>query len=187
MRVISGKAKGRRLFTIPGEATRPTTDRVKEAVFSLLGPNLQDAKVLDLFAGSGALGIEAISRGAAAAVFVDNSSRAVKVIKKNVESCGFQEEATTYRLNAQQALNKMKAEGRVFDLIFLDPPYNISNYDEIIQKIQDNGLLEKDARIVVEHDYKLSLPSEIGMLSLIKDNKYGDIRISIYQAEGKGG
>ena len=82
MRVISGKAKGRRLFTIPGEATRPTTDRVKEAVFSLLGPNLQDAKVLDLFAGSGALGIEAISRGAAAAVFVDNSSRAVKVIKK---------------------------------------------------------------------------------------------------------
>lgn len=187
MRVISGKSKGRRLRTIPGDSTRPTADRVKESIFNLLGPTLQGVQVLDLFAGSGALGIEAISRGAKTVVFIDNNFRAIQVIKENIESCGFQSEATIHHLNAKQALNQLKEEGQLFDLVFLDPPYNNQQYEEIILTILKNNLLTEKARVVVEYDYKLSLPSEIGMLSLIKNNKYGDIKIAIYQAKGKGG
>lgn len=182
MRVISGKAKGRRLRTIAGDATRPTTDRVKESIFSLLGPSLLDLQVLDLFAGSGALGIEALSRGASVAVFVDNSAQAIQVISDNIDKCGFKAQATVYRINAKQAIKLLREKGARFNLVFLDPPYNLAGYEELILALIESDLLAEEARIVVEHDYKLTLPSVIGVLSLIKDNKYGDIKISIFQA-----
>ena len=187
MRIISGSAKGRRLTALAGDATRPTTDRVKESIFNLLMPYVRGARVLDLFAGSGALGIEALSLGAVQAIFVDKSYQAIRVINKNLSVSGLADQALTYRLSWKHAIKQFQAENQLFDLIFLDPPYDFDNYVEIIETIALNGLLADDAVVLVEHDYKLSLPSDIGMLSLIKDNRYGDIGISIYQSGNKGG
>lgn len=187
MRVISGSAKGRRLSTLAGEATRPTTDRVKESIFNLLMSYVSGARVLDLFAGSGALGIEALSRGAEQATFVDKSYQAIRVINRNLASCGFAEKALTYRLSWKHAIKQFQAEELQFNLVFLDPPFDFDNYVEIIESLAGNNLLAEAAVILVEHDYKFSLPSDIGVLSLIKDNRYGDIGISIYQLGNKGG
>ena len=125
MRVIAGSAKGRRLFAPKGTETRPTSDRVKESLFNILGERVIGGAVLDLYAGSGALGIEALSRGAARAVFVDAEKAAIETIRRNVEGAGFSDRATIRRASAKTALRDLTADGERFDLIFLDPPYRI--------------------------------------------------------------
>ncbi|MCR4400694.1 MAG: 16S rRNA (guanine(966)-N(2))-methyltransferase RsmD, partial [Syntrophomonadaceae bacterium] len=123
MRVIAGKAKGRKLKAPAGLDTRPMTDRIKESLFSILGARVPGSRVLDLFAGSGAVGIEALSRGAAWAVFVDRDARAVGVLKENLGTCGMDPAAEVYRSDVQRALQVLEERGCRFDLVFLDPPY----------------------------------------------------------------
>lgn len=148
MRIISGKARGTKLFTLEGLDTRPTLDRVKEPLFSIIFEKIPDADVLDLFSGSGALGLEALSRGAKSAVLCDNSKNAINIINKNLEKTRMTAEVINEDFS--KALNKLSA--RKFDLIFLDPPYKTDYIEKSISKILELNMLKKDGLIIAETD-----------------------------------
>ncbi|MBQ9298622.1 MAG: 16S rRNA (guanine(966)-N(2))-methyltransferase RsmD [Clostridia bacterium] len=170
MRIISGKARGTKLYTLEGIKTRPTLDRVKEPLFSIITAKLLDAEVLDLFAGSGALGIEALSRGAKNVILCDNSKDAIDVINKNLEKT---------RLNAQvvnsdyeKCLSSLKSNK--FDLIFLDPPYKTDYIERAINKILEYDILKKDGLIIAETDNQDKIEKIKNLNIEIKDiRKYG--------------
>lgn len=148
MRIISGQARGRKLTTLPGDNTRPTLDRTREALFNILQTRVFDARVLDLFAGSGALALEALSRGAASAVLCDHSPEACTVIEKNIDAVRVREKAQLLRCEAADALTRLS--GRQFDLIFLDPPYRKGLVDEALRGIAAGDLLADGGRICAE-------------------------------------
>ena len=152
MRVISGKARGKKLVSLEGLNTRPTLDRVKEALFNKIQFEILDKKILDLFAGSGALGIEAISRGAKSATFCDNSREAIKVIKTNIENTNNINNSTIINKDFIEALEKLEKENKKFDIIFLDPPYKTDFAEKAIKKIIDSNLLSKEGIIILETD-----------------------------------
>jgi 16S rRNA (guanine966-N2)-methyltransferase len=174
VRVVAGEFRGRRLHAPAGSSTRPTADRVREALFSILGP-LDGLRVLDLFAGSGALGIEALSRGAREAVFVDSDSRAIAAIRRNLEAVG--SDAPVHRRDALAYLRN--ASGGPYDLVFLDPPY--SSASELAGPLTERlpAVLTQDARIVFESDKRN--PLELS-LPLLDERVYGDTRIAIHRA-----
>ena len=175
MRVVAGVYGGRRLVAPPGDATRPTSDRVREALFSVLGASVQGARVLDLFAGSGALGIEALSRGAASAVFVDRAPRAVAAVKANLEALGI--EADVRRAEASAWLRTASARVDAYDLVFLDPPYRRAG--ELGRELSEAlaAVLAPGARVVTESDRRD--PLELG-LPLLDERRYGDTVIRIH-------
>ncbi|WP_010269711.1 16S rRNA (guanine(966)-N(2))-methyltransferase RsmD [Paenibacillus senegalensis] len=181
MRVISGTARGRPLKAVPGEGTRPTTDKVKEAVFSILNPYLQGGWVLDLFAGTGGLGIEALSRGMDHAVFIDLERKSVEVIRHNIDTAGFREQAEVYRNEAQRALKALAKREVKFALVFLDPPYRLKTMEELLLKLVGYELLEPEAIIVAEHDRSNRYPETVDGLQQIRRADYGDTAITIYQ------
>lgn len=170
MRIISGQARGRKLTTLPGDNTRPTLDRTREALFNILQTRVFDARVLDLFAGSGALALEALSRGATSAVLCDHSPEACAVIEKNMDAVRVREKAQLLRCEAGDALNRLA--GRQFDLIFLDPPYHKGLVDEALRGIAAGGLLAQGGRICAEtaSDEGVDLPDG---LALIDQRRYG--------------
>jgi 16S rRNA (guanine966-N2)-methyltransferase len=175
VRVVAGLYRGRRLVAPPGDATRPTSDRVREALFSVLGPSIQGARVLDLFAGSGALGIEALSRGAAAAVFVDRAPAAIKAVRANLDALGI--EADVRRLEARAALRTASARSEAYDLVFLDPPYRRAA--ELGRELSEAlpAVLAPGARVVSESDRRA--PLELA-LALTDERRYGDTVIRIH-------
>lgn len=179
MRVIAGEARGRRLFTLKGSETRPTADRVKESLFSILVPHLAGAAVLDLFAGSGALAIEALSRGAQSAVLCDRSRRAIDVIRRNLEQTGFVDRAEVWLLPADKGIRRLAAAGRSFDLIFIDPPYESGLAVLTATLAADSNLLARGGRIVIEHASKEELSGITENLGTIREVTYGDTTISI--------
>src|SRR5690625_2719144 len=136
MRVITGKLKGRLIYTVPSSKTRPTSDKIKESVFHVMGPYFDGGYGLDLFAGSGSLGIEAISRGMKSVTFIDRSSEAIKTIKKNIRNLNIEHQATVYRNDALRALHLLSKKKEKFNLIFIDPPYEMTNYSSILKKIE---------------------------------------------------
>ena len=154
MRVISGTARGKKLNSLEGLETRPTLDRVKEAVFNILQFNIKEANVLDLFSGSGALGIEALSRGANEAVFCDNSNKAIKIIKDNLEATRLINKAEILNKDYIEVLKKLSKESKKFDIIFLDPPYKTDYVIKSINYILEHKILAEDGIIVVETDDK---------------------------------
>ena len=176
MRVITGTARGRRLITPEGMDTRPTTDKVKEAVCSALQFEFPGANVLDLFAGSGQMAIEALSRGAARATLVDTDQRAVGCIRQNVKACGFADHAVILKSDAVSFLQRT---GEHFDIAFLDPPYRHGILEQILpllaEKMQKNGI------IVCEHEPECKLSQRILNFDLQKQKKYGKIIISVYR------
>jgi 16S rRNA (guanine966-N2)-methyltransferase len=179
VRVIAGRFRGRRLQAPPGRATRPTADRVREALFATLGP-LDGAVVLDLFAGSGALGIEALSRGAARAVFVERDSHAAEVTRANVAALGLSaHEATVLRMPARRALQDARTRGDTYDLVLLDPPYGSAAElgPELSQGL--GPLLAAGARVVTESDRRA--PLELS-LPAVHERRYGDTVIRIHTA-----
>ena len=180
MRVITGIAKGRRLETLEGLDVRPTTDKVKEAIFSAIQFDLFDSCVLDLFAGTGQLGIEALSRGARSAVFTDNSRKAVEVIKRNLEKTEFTSKSTVLNMNG---IDFASTTSNKFDFIFLDPPYNKGILQEILPIFPN--ILEENGKIICEYEKNLDLPEEIDGLMLKNVRKYGKIKISVYCKAGK--
>ncbi len=178
MRVITGSARGRKLLAPEGFDTRPTTDLVKEAICSAVQFDLPCANVLDLFAGSGQIAIEAISRGAAKATLVESSRKAYKVIEHNIAACGFGEQAQLLCTDAASYLLRCR---EVFDIAFLDPPYHQGMLPEILPLLLPH--MRKNGVIVCEHEPELQLPEKIGEYLLKKRKKYGKISVSIYRGE----
>ncbi len=176
MRVISGKVRGLKLIAPPGEDTRPTLDRVKEAVFSMILPFIMDAKVLDLFSGSGALGIESLSRGALRAVFVDNSIDAINCIRTNVNSAKFSEVSLILQ---KDSIVFLKDNKESFDIIFLDPPYLRNMYTETLENILKNNALSQDGIIVLEYDHEVVNFTIPDGFSVVKEKKYGRVGVMV--------
>ena len=177
MRVISGSARGLRLSTIDSLDTRPTLDRVKEAIFSILIPYIPSGCCLDLFAGSGGLGIEALSRGVESAVFVDANPKCISVIEQNVQKARFTQRCSIVRSDFSSYLRCCK---QGFDIIFLDPPYNMGRLDEILTLINENSVLNKEGIILLEADEGTEVyhPDFV----VLKQKKYG--RVNVYVLEG---
>jgi 16S rRNA (guanine966-N2)-methyltransferase len=189
VRVISGQAKGHPLKAVPGSNTRPTTDKVKESLFSMIGPYFDGERVLDLFAGTGGLGIEALSRGAESAVFVDANAQSIEVVRRNLESTRLAERAEVYRNDARRAIKALERKGMPFDLIFLDPPYAMKDCDELLQEMASRGLVAGGAVAVVEHHPDVGYADSFGGFERTRYAKYGEIALSIYryhQPAGEG-
>ncbi len=177
MRVIAGSARGMKLKEPRGNDIRPTADKVKEALFSIIGNRVAGATFLDLFAGSGAIGIEALSRGADKAIFVDISRLSIMLIKENLARTGFSEKASVLKLDALQAIKTVADKKTMADLIYLDPPYAKKQQTTIIDKIITHAIIAKNGLIIVEHayedqDWALSY-------SVIKQKKYGRKSLTI--------
>ncbi|MFD1888457.1 16S rRNA (guanine(966)-N(2))-methyltransferase RsmD [Paenibacillus wenxiniae] len=181
MRVISGSAKGRPLKAVPGNGTRPTTDKVKEAMFSIIGPYFDGGQVLDLFAGTGGLGIEALSRGMEHGVFIDMEYKSIEIIKANVQSAKLTEQAEIYRNEAGRALKVLQKRGTAFDLVFLDPPYRMKNGIELMQDMHERGLLKQDATIVLEFETGHPYPTECDHFVGVRQAEYGETTLYIYR------
>ncbi|QHW30109.1 16S rRNA (guanine(966)-N(2))-methyltransferase RsmD [Paenibacillus rhizovicinus] len=181
MRVIAGTAKGRSLKAVPGKNTRPTTDKVKEAIFSMIGPYFDGGSVLDLFAGTGGLGIEAMSRGADNAVFIDLEGASIEVIKQNLQAAGLSDRAEIYRTDAVRAVKALAKRDLKFALVFLDPPYRMKDMDDLMTELATRGLLEEDATVVVEHDAEHRYPESVAHYRQLKHSEYGDTAVTIYR------
>ncbi|MDI6816380.1 MAG: 16S rRNA (guanine(966)-N(2))-methyltransferase RsmD [Actinomycetota bacterium] len=184
MRVISGSAKGTKLRTAKGLDIRPTADRVKESLFNIIGDATREALVLDLFAGTGALGIESLSRGAKFAYFVDSSRISTEIIEKNLELTKLAARASVLKQDVEDALNRLNKQGVRFDLIFLDPPYRISVsfLDAILSKLASD-LLCDDGLLVLEHSAKIG-SGEVAGLRISSTRTYGDTAITFYYRKG---
>ena len=181
MRVISGTARGLRLESPDGQDTRPTLDNVKEAVFSMLFDRVRDSKVLDLFAGSGALGIEALSRGASHCIFSDKSQKSVSIVRTNVTKARLTDKAEIVKADYKEVLSDCTGKDKKFDIIFLDPPYAKGLLDEALQIIHSNSLLTETGVVVAEFDN--GTPLDIQNYTLIKDKRYGRVCIYILEAQ----
>ena len=181
MRVIAGSAKGRALKAVPGKNTRPTTDKVKEAIFSMIGPYFDGGWVLDLFAGTGGLGIEALSRGAERAVFIDMEKASIDVVRHNATEAGVADKAEIYRNEAGRAVKALAKRGSAFRYVFLDPPYRMKEMDGVMAQLAESGLLEPGAVVVVEHDAEHQYPETAVPFEQTKRVKYGDTAVTIYR------
>ena len=178
MRVISGKARGVSLSTPKGDLTRPTIDRVKEALFSIIQFDLPGAKVLDLFGGTGQLGIEALSRGAKHAVFVDSREDACRLIKENLKRTKLEADATVVRSDYLQYLNRCKD---AFDIIILDPPYAEVFLENALKIITEIDILQSGGIIIAERPLGKELPWEFDGYSRSRDYKYGNTLLAVYR------
>lgn len=176
MRVITGFARGRRLLTPPDSAVRPTTDKVKESLFNIIRFDLPDSVVLDLFAGTGQLGIEAISGGAAKAVFVDSSKKSLELVKKNLEICLFSDKAQSFLSDAFDFLANTALK---FDIVFLDPPY----HKELCLKALEglSHVLNDGALVICETQADEILPEKIDGIELCREYKYSTIKLTVYK------
>ncbi|MBQ8688536.1 MAG: 16S rRNA (guanine(966)-N(2))-methyltransferase RsmD [Ruminococcus sp.] len=175
MRVIAGSAKGRKLQTLEGMDVRPTTDKVKEAIFSSIQFDLYDAAVLDLFAGSGQMGIEALSRGAQKAVFVDMSAKSLQVTRSNLAAVQMQEQAMCYQADGRDFL---KTDRNRYHIVILDPPYGKGLIEEVLPLLSDRVVA--GGKVICEHETELSLPEQVGTLRIKKKYRYGKIHVTVY-------
>ncbi|MDF7637001.1 16S rRNA (guanine(966)-N(2))-methyltransferase RsmD [Leuconostocaceae bacterium ESL0958] len=181
MRVIAGRFGGLRLEAVKGRQTRPTTDKVKEAVFSMLAPHLQGGRVLDLYAGTGGLAIEAVSRGMAAAVLVDRQYAAIQVIQHNIEKTKAAAAFQVIKAPATAALKRLIDDRQRFDLVLLDPPYAKERVQADLDAMIKGGLLQDGAIVMIESDEAANLPEPDGQLVLLQQKQYGITRVSLYE------
>jgi 16S rRNA (guanine966-N2)-methyltransferase len=183
MRITGGMVKGRRLVNFKGLNIRPTSDMVRGSIFNILGQTMTGLAILDLFAGTGSLGIESLSRGAKKAVFIDKSSRALTIIKKNLTICGYNELSMVIREELPNGLAHIQDLGCAqFDLVFIDPPYGKGYIKSTIYKLKECDLLGKNSRVVVESTTEANdpLPSKVLNLQLKPTRSYGSTLIGLY-------
>jgi len=189
VRIVGGSAGGRKLLTPRGLDTRPTSDKVKEALFSILagmmGP-LDGCAVLDVFAGTGNLGIEALSRGAGRAVFIDSGREAAAIIAKNLELTGFGDRAGVVARDFRSALTAMEAKGELFELIFIDPPYQKGLLEKCLAQLGESPIIDNGAVIVAEHSSREEIGTEYGMLQRCDSRVYGDTALAFFIKHKKG-
>jgi len=181
VRIISGEHKGRRLVGGKKMKVRPTSDRVKESIFNVLREEVAGKKILDLFAGAGSLGIEALSRGAESVTFVDASSQSINILKKNLRDLNLKSKSIILRMDGLRALNKLKQN---FQMIFADPPYLKGFVQRIIDSIVQTEVLEKNGLLILEHHKKETFFSPEEKLSVLKQKKFGDTVISFFLKRG---
>lgn len=182
MRVIAGKAKGHQLRFPRGTATRPATDLVKGAIFSILDNMADDwSQVLDLFSGSGQLGIEALSRGAGWVDFVEREPRCCAIIKQNLEKTGFSNQAHVYCCSINKALSFLDKE---YNIILMDPPYSDSSIGNLITQLAESGLVSNRSIVVVTHSSLLPFATAYGALDLVKEHRHGDSCIAVFHKGG---
>ena len=173
MRIISGKARGTKLYTLDGTATRPTLDRVKESLFNIIQNDIEDSTVLDLFSGSGAIGLEFLSRGAKRAVLCDSSKAAIKIIKQNVQKTHFEEKVEVYNMEFTKLVERL--QNQKFDIIYIDPPYATDFIKISLEKIIEYELVNENTKIIVETDDETRILNQIEKMDVeITDKrKYG--------------
>ncbi|MBM4339436.1 MAG: 16S rRNA (guanine(966)-N(2))-methyltransferase RsmD [Deltaproteobacteria bacterium] len=182
MRIISGTSRGRKLTTPKGHTMRPTSDRVKESIFNILGDEVEGKMVLDLFAGTGNLGIEALSRGAKRTCFVEKANEALRIIKKNLLQCGFSGQAEIFSKEVNRAISMFKARNESFDLILMDPPYEKEWVERTLVKLNNHNIYHEGSILVIEHSRREPLPQNTGRWTVMKQRMIGDTIISILQA-----
>lgn len=184
MRVIAGSARGIPLETIEEKTTRPTVDRVKENLFNILMPYLEDARVCDFFSGSGSLCIESLSRGAREAYFVEMNPKAMACIKRNLKKTKLEDRGRLFLGSYVEAIEKFEKEGLRFDLLFLDPPHASDYAKDVLLRIKDLDILAKGGIIIVEHHAKTDFEDVLGPFHLWRRKKYGNTALSFYMKEG---
>jgi 16S rRNA (guanine(966)-N(2))-methyltransferase RsmD len=189
MRVIGGRFKGTRLNPLKGLDLRPTLDRVRESLFNILGADIEDTRFLDLFSGSGAVGIEALSRGAARVVFVESQAQARGLLQRNLQKCGLSGERegegnwALLPLLASRAIDRLKQQGEEFDWVYVDPPFDSGLYDETLAALAESGLLAGGAQVIVEHFRKTVLAENYVKLKKIQTRRTGDTCLSFFMLE----
>jgi 16S rRNA (guanine966-N2)-methyltransferase len=184
MRVISGSLRGRKLFAPKGQGLRPTSDQVKETLFNMIGPRIVRASVLDLFAGTGNVGIEAVSRGAEQVVLVEKNPTYMRVLRRNLAACGIESACRVYCGDANKIVSVLHKEQWCFDLIFLDPPYRQTNLlTDMLRQIIELALLAEGGLVIAEHTPTFAPPSGCGKrLTLMKQRRVSDTMLSFYSA-----
>jgi 16S rRNA (guanine(966)-N(2))-methyltransferase RsmD len=180
MRIVSGEYGGIRLSPVKSDKTRPTTDKVKESLFSMTGPYFNGGVFLDLFAGSGAVGIEAVSRGMSKAVLVDRQFQAIKAIKENIDKIHAQDQFEVIKGNADTVLKQLADHQMTFDMVFLDPPYKKQRIIDTLSLLAELKLLSDQAVVICETDNQTDLPTEDGQFKAIKRKNYGLTNLVIY-------
>lgn len=180
MRIIAGAQKGRRLHGPKGRGLRPTADRVKEALFSILGSRVAGSRFLDLYAGTGAIGIEALSRGAHQATFVESDRTALRLLRSNLTLCGATAAAEIHTCQASSFLADPGKAAAPYDIVFADPPYRQDHLEELWPALAETAVIAPNALIVVEHSSKTTVPETKGRLSLLRQYRYGDTTLSVY-------
>ena len=182
MRITGGQAKGRRLAPLKGFRIRPSSDLVRQAIFNLTGQDVRGVKVLDLFAGTGSLGIEALSRGAQWALFIDQSEQAIKLIKKNLKLCGYERFGSIHKKDLVKGLPlKTPMMKRKFELVFLDPPYGKKLIPPLLGELSDKDVLAPSAIVVAESSKIEALPAKLGRLKIFNTKIYGETKIDLYE------
>lgn len=179
MHVIAGSAKGRKLKSLPGLSTRPILARIKKSLFDIIRLKISEALFLDLFAGTGAVGIEALSRGAKQCVFIEKDTHAAAIIKENLFLTGLSAKGQVLVGNV---FDMVRGLGQSYDLIFIGPPYKVHLVADTVAAVERYKLLKSDGLIIAQHHGKEDVPVAVGMLHLIRQEKYGDTRLSFYSA-----
>lgn len=182
MRVISGTLKGRKLASFRGRHIRPTADRVREAVFNILNLSWEERDVVDLFAGTGGLGIEALSRGASRVVFVEQHQRSLEVLEKNVRTLALDGRCEIVRMSVEEGMRVLQRKQRTFDVAFLDPPYGSGLADSALHLLSRSAIMRGGAVIVAEHHIREQLSNSYGLIALSDRRRYGETAISFYSA-----
>ncbi|MBM4129282.1 MAG: 16S rRNA (guanine(966)-N(2))-methyltransferase RsmD [Nitrospira sp.] len=191
MRISGGTAKGRR--TAPkrllakasgADRLRPTSSKVREALFDILGDKIKGACFVDLYAGTGTVGLEALSRGAAKALFVETNRARIRTIRESVSRLGFNGKTVVVEGTAYGFLKRASAEKKTFDILFLDPPYGSEDIMRTLLFIGERGLLGEGGAVIVEHFFKRKLPEQVGELTMIRSYRYGDTILTIYRKKG---
>ncbi|MCC6696771.1 MAG: 16S rRNA (guanine(966)-N(2))-methyltransferase RsmD [Candidatus Hydrogenedentes bacterium] len=179
-RVIAGLAKGIRLDAPEGATVRPTLDRVRESLFSILMPRLPGARFADLFAGSGANGIEALSRGAAAAVFVDSDARSLDSVQQNLARAKLSATATQYQLRLPSGLTRLRKTEAPFDLVYADPPFDFTSYDALLETLVSDELLRPQGLVIIEHASTVAMPGSVRSLTRQRQVTYGTVTLTFF-------
>ena len=185
MRVIAGSARGTRLTSPRGTHTRPTADRVRESLFSIIQSRfvLDDARILDICAGTGSLGIESLSRGAAFCCFIENDRNALSALKKNISTVRYDSRADLLELDVFKALNMLAARRDQFDIVFFDPPYSSNLYVQVSETLSNRSLLKEGGLLVTESDVRNPLPDQVGKFAKSDSRIYGDTVLDFYTLE----
>jgi 16S rRNA (guanine(966)-N(2))-methyltransferase RsmD len=184
VRVLAGALKGRRLQTPRGSTTRPTADQVRIALMDTLMPRLPDARFLDLFAGAGGVGLEALSRGAAHATFVERDAPALTALRANVETLGVATQTRVERASVRVALERLAGEGERFDLVFLDPPYDEDLLTPTLEALGDGTVMTLDALVIAQHLTKRPPPEVVGRLRAYRTRRFGETTLTFFRAGG---
>ena len=176
--IIGGELKCRKLLTVRGIKTRPTADRVRESIFNILGDSVRGARVLDLYAGTGAMGIEALSRGAESVLFADDHKAALTALEKNIKTCSLQSRANTIKWNVFNNLNIIRSYRPAFNLVFLDPPYNKNMIQPTLSNLDMIRCLENNSRLALEHSPLEPIPENLPAFKISDQRRYGKTLVS---------